>query len=279
MSAQMAVANGIQQCYEITGPDNAPWVTLIHGSGDNHAAWGLQVPELAETYRVLAYDVRGHGETETPDDQPVSQETFVEDLRGLLDALEIPQTALIGYSMGGGIARNFAAAHPDRLWGLLLSNGGRLDPPADPLREEEMRKMREERIVGIRAGGMDSVFDGWLTSVYTPEFVAARPEIVEWHRKIMTSNNPEHYVRILGGATSSANFDLSRITMPTLIVVGAGDEYTGPEQAQDLAKALTGAKAEVNVFPTRHGSPFERHEEYNRTLLAFLDANRPASTS
>ena len=273
MSAQMAVANGIQQCYEIAGPEGAPWVTLVHGSGDNHAAWGLQTPELAETYRVLTYDVRGHGETETPADQPVNQETFVEDLRALLDALGIEKTALVGYSMGGGIARNVAATHPERIWGLVLSNGGRLDPPPDPSQEAEMRRMREERISGIRAGGMDAVFDGWLDNVYTPEFVEARPDIVEWHRKITTSNDPEKYMRVLGGATSPAVFDLTRISMPTLIIVGAGDSYTGPEAGRDLAKALTGTSAEVNVFPTRHGSPFERHEEYTRTLLSFLKAS------
>jgi pimeloyl-ACP methyl ester carboxylesterase len=275
MPTTMAIANEIQQCYEVSG-NRGSWVTLVHGSGDNHEAWWLQVPTLAKRFRVLTYDVRGHGETETPADKPIDQATFVEDLRGLLDKLKIGKTAVIGYSMGGGIARNFAATHPDRVWGVVLSNGGRLDPPPDPSREAEMAKMREGRIAGIREGGMESVFDGWLTNVYTPEFAEARPEIVAQHRRIMTANDPEKYSRTMSGAMSSSKVDLNRLTSPTLIIVGAGDEYTGPDAGRELAAALPRqANAQVNVFPTRHGSPFERHEEYNQTLIDFLEANRP----
>ena len=276
MTANMLTANGIEQCYEITGPEGAPWVTLVHGSGDNRNSWWLQVPALAETYRVLTYDVRGHGDTETPENAAINQMTFVEDLTALLDALDIQRTALIGYSMGGGIVRNMAATHPDRVWGLVISNGGRLDP-APPANQEEAdaaRAMREERTAGIRAGGMDFVFDGWLMQVYTPEFLAARPEIVAAHRAVMTANDPEKYVRVQAGMGGAAGVDLASITAPTLIVVGAGDQYTGPEAAAELAQALTGTQAAVEVFPTRHGTPFERHEEYNRTLLDHLNAHR-----
>ncbi len=276
MTAQMIEANGIQQCYEMTGPDDAPHVTLVHGSGDNRKAWWLQISALAESYRVLTYDMRGHGDTETPESDSLNQMTFVQDLAGLLDALGIERTALIGYSMGGGIVRNFAASHPERVWGVVMSNGGRLDPPPSATEEEAAaRTMREERAAGIRAGGMNSVFDGWLTQVYTPEFAAARPEIVEAHRAVMTANDPEKYIRVLSGMGGASGVDLARVTAPALIIVGAGDEYTGPEAAQELAAALTGTTAEAQVFPTRHGTPFERHEEYNRALRAFLDANRP----
>ena len=275
MAPAMVNANGIQQSYEITGT-RGPWVTLIHGSADNLAAWGLQVPALARRFRVLTYDVRGHGETETPASQPITQETFVEDLRGLLDALKIRRTVVLGYSMGGGIARNFAATYPNRVWGVVLSNGGsRLDPPPDPSRDAEMARMREERIAGIRARGMASVFEGWLDNLYTPEFVAARPDIVEWHRSITTSNDPEKYIRTMGGGMSSSRADISRIAAPMLIIVGAGDGYNPTGVAQEFAQALKGTKPRVNVFPTRHGAPFERHEEFNRTLLQFLDVNRP----
>ena len=275
MPKTRVVANGVQQCYEVSGT-RGPWVTLIHGSGDNHEAWWLQAPALATRFRVLTYDVRGHGETETPDNQPIDQVTFIADLLGLLDELKIRKTAVVGYSMGGGIARNFAATHPERVWAAVLSNGGRLDQQPDPSQEAEMAKMREQRIAAIREGGMESVFDGWLTSVYTPEFVEARPEIVAKHKEIMTANDPEKYIRTMSGAMSAPRVDLSALTAPTLVIVGAGDEYSGPDAAKELAAALPQqAGAQINVFPTRHGSPFERHEEYNRALLEFLDANRP----
>ena len=279
MAAQMITANGIEQCYETTGPEGAPWVTLVHGSGDNRNGWWLQVPALAESFRVLTYDVRGHGDTETPEDDSLSQRTFVDDLAALLDGLGIERTALIGYSMGGGIVRNFAATHPNRVWGAVISNGGRLDPPP-PANEEEARAaqaMRQERMAGIRAGGMDFVFEGWREQVYTPEFLVARPEIVEAHYAVTTANDPEKYVRVMAGMGGPSGVDVANITSPTLIIVGAGDQYTGPEAAQALAEAMTGTQAGVEVFPTRHGTPFERHEEYNRTLLDFLNENKPTN--
>jgi 3-oxoadipate enol-lactonase len=137
-----------------------------------------------------------------------------------------------------------------------------------------MNKMRQERIDSIRSRGMVAVFEGWFENLYTPEFAAARPEIVDWHRSITTSNDPEKYIQTLTGGTSS-NIDLSKINAPLMIIVGAGDGYNPAGVANEFAQALKGTKPEVNVFPTRHGSPFERHEEYNQTLLGFLGKNRP----
>ncbi|MSQ40836.1 MAG: alpha/beta fold hydrolase [Dehalococcoidia bacterium] len=268
-------ANNISMYYETTG-HRGPWVTLIHGSADNHRAWELHAPALAIRFRVLTYDVRGHGQTETPASVPVTQDVNVEDLRGLLDALRIRRTAVVGYSMGGGIARNFAAAYPDRVWAAVLSNGGaRLDQPVDTSRTAEMAKMREERIASIRAKGMAAVFDGWIEQVYTPEFIRARPEIVQWHRQVCVSNDPEKYLRTMGGGGVPSQVDLNKITAPMLLIVGTGDGYNPVEGAQEFAQALKGTKPETILFPTRHGSPFERHEEYIRTLQKFLGTHRP----
>lgn len=272
-------ANNISMYYQTTG-HRGPWVTLIHGSADNHRAWELHAPALATRFRVLTYDVRGHGQTETPASVPVTQDVNVEDLRGLLDALKIRRTAVVGYSMGGGIARNFAAVHPDRVWAAVLSNGGaRLDQPPDPSRAAEMAKMREERIASIRAKGMAAVFDGWIEQVYTPEFIRARPDIVQWHRQVCVSNDPEKYLRTTGGGGAPSKVDLDRITAPMLLIVGTGDGYNPVEGAQEFAQSLKGTKPETILFPTRHGSPFERHEEYVRTLQKFLDAHRPQRRS
>ncbi|GEM_PF-7008056 len=269
-------ANNISMYYEITG-FRGPWITLVHGSADNHRAWELHAPALAvPRFRILTYDVRGHGQTETPAAVPITQQVLVEDLKALLDALRIRRTALVGYSMGGGIARNFAAIYPERVWAAVLSNGGsRLDQPVDAARAAEMAKMREERIAAIRARGMAAVFDGWIEQVYTPEFIRARPDIVQWHRTVTTSNDPEKYLRTMGGAMTPLQVDLDRITAPMLLIVGAGDGYNPVEGAQEFAQSLKGTKPETILFPTRHGSPFERREEHIRTVRKFLEDHRP----
>lgn len=248
---------------------------MIHGSGDNHLAWEHQVRDLEKTYRVLTYDVRGHGATETPLDVTANQKVFVEDLHALLQSLNINRTAVLGYSMGAGIARNFAASYPEEIWGLVISNGGKLDPKT--VDSDDALKAISDRKESIRSGGMDSVFDGWLSSVYTPEFVLARPEIIEWHRNIMTSNNVEKYIHVVGAPGKSHEFPLNQITAPTLIIVGSGDEYTGPDEALDIKAALDNAETSINIFPTRHGSPFERSVEYNQLILSFFDAIESSS--
>tara|TARA_B110000014_G_C20057906_1_gene550736 strand:+ start:240 stop:962 length:723 start_codon:yes stop_codon:yes gene_type:complete len=231
-------------------------------------AWEHQVKDLEKFYRVLTYDVRGHGATETPLDVEVTQKTFVQDLHELLQSLKINSTAVLGYSMGAGIARNFAATFPEQVWGLVISNGGKLD--TNTVDSDDETKAILDRKESIRSGGMDSVFEGWISSVYTPEFVLARPEIVEWHRNIMTSNNVEKYIHVIGAQGKSSEFPLSQINAPTLIIVGSGDEYTGPAQALEIQDALVGSDVSINIFPTRHGSPFERASEYNELILSFF---------
>ena len=147
-------------------------------------------------------------------------------------------------------------------------------PAAD---SDDALKAIFDRKESIRSGGMDSVFDGWLSSVYTPEFVLARPEIIEWHRNIMTSNNVEKYIHVVGAPGKSGEFALNQITAPTLIIVGAGDEYTGPDQALEIKDALDNAETSINIFPTRHGSPFERSVEYNQLILSFFNALESSS--
>lgn len=171
--------------------------------------------------------------------------------------------------MGAGIARNFAATFPEKVWGLVISNGGKLD--IDTVDSDDTSKAILDRKESIRSGGMASVFDGWLSSVYTPEFVSARPEIIEWHRNIMTSNNVEKYIHVIGAPGKSNEFSLSQISAPTLIIVGSGDEYTGPDQALEIQNALTGSDVSINIFPTRHGAPFERVSEYNELILSFFN--------
>ena len=135
-------ANGISMNYELSGSGRC--FTLIHGAGDNLNAWYNQVPVFSQHYRVLTYDVRGHGQTELPEVE-LSAELWVEDLRALLEALNISEIILLGYSMGGAIALEFALTHSKMVTALILSNTGvqatvvaylKLPIPAAPIASE-----------------------------------------------------------------------------------------------------------------------------------------------
>ena len=144
-------ANGISMNYELSG--NGTYFTLIHGAGDNLNEWYNQVPVFSQRYQVMTYDVRGHGQTELPEGE-LTTELWIDDLYALLKALNISETILLGFSMGGGIALGFTMAHPEMIKALILSNSGGGGPRRS---EEEMREMgaaRQGRIESIKKEGM-----------------------------------------------------------------------------------------------------------------------------
>ena len=106
--------HGIEMEAELQG--RGPVLVLIHGFSDNLTMWYNQVPKFSKTNRVLIYDVRGHGGTETPEIE-ISMDLLSKDLRALLDALDIEKACVLGYSMGGRIGLNFALEYPDRITG------------------------------------------------------------------------------------------------------------------------------------------------------------------
>lgn len=112
-------------------------LVLVHGLGGNLAGWHLNmVPALQQEYRVLTYDLRGHGRSDAP---PAGYATgdMAQDLCGLLDALEIEKAALVGHSWGADIVLHFALLHPDRVSELVIVEGGLLAPLAPSYRSPE----------------------------------------------------------------------------------------------------------------------------------------------
>ncbi|MBL8584567.1 MAG: alpha/beta fold hydrolase, partial [Rhizobiaceae bacterium] len=97
--------------YAVAGPERAPAVVLIHGLGLNQAVWQWMVPALADRFRVITYDLTGHGGSAAPQGQPVLRDLSLQ-LASLLDHLGIDRAALVGFSLGGMVARRFAQDHP-----------------------------------------------------------------------------------------------------------------------------------------------------------------------
>jgi len=258
-------ANGISMNYELSGSGRC--FTLIHGAGDNLNAWYNQVPVFSQHYRVLTYDVRGHGQTELPEAE-LSTELWVEDLRALLEALNISETILLGYSMGGAIALEFALTHPEIVTALILSNTG----GATIRSEEEMREMdarREAMVADIKKEGMEAVVKDRLNRTFAPGFVEKNPYFVEPYRAMLLQNDPEGYLRVLGRmGRPPAPQDLSKIACPTLIIAGEHDPFSGAEAGRVTQEAISGSQ--LAIFPTGHPTALEMPREYNETVLKFL---------
>jgi len=259
-------ANGISMNYEVTG--NGRWLTLIHGAGTNLNMWYNQVPVFSQHYQVLTYDYRGHGQTELPDGE-LTTELWVEDLYALLKVLNISETILLGFSMGGAIAIGFVLAHPEMVKALILSNSGGVG--AAQRSEEEIRQMeasRQARIETVKKGGMAALVEEGIGSTFSPGFAEKNPDTVERYQSIRLQNNPEGYVRVLQRMSRPTTPpDLSKITCPTLIIAQEPDPSSGTAD-KAIQEAIRGSQ--LKIFPTQHYTALEQPQEYNETVLSFL---------
>lgn len=261
------MANGISMNYELVGSGKC--LTLIHGVGDNLNAWFNQVPAFSQRYRVLTYDVRGHGQTELPVGE-ITSELLVDDLYAILKALKISETFLLGHSLGGAIALQFTPTYPEMVKALILSNGG----GAARLSEEDLRQKevlgarRQAQLETIKKEGMEAVVKDKFSLIFSPGFAEKNPDTVERYKSVFLQNKQEKYLRMMQRiGRFSVSSDPSKITCPTLVIYGEYD-FGGQQYAKATQEAIPGSQ--LKVFPTGHVPAIEIPREYNETVLTFL---------
>ncbi len=256
-------ANGIRCFYELEGAGDQV-VALIHALGTNHRMWDRQVEVLRPHFRVLRYDVRGHGQTDKPPG-PYSLELFAQDLAALLDALGIPAAHLVGLSMGGMIAQTFALSYPERVKSLVLADTSSRYPP-------ENRQQFEERARIAETQGMGPLVEPTLERWFSPEFHRTHPEVVDRYRQMLLANDPRAWAaaaRAIGQLDLTSR--LGSVKVPTLVIVGEDDPGTPPAMAKEIAANIPGARLEI--LPGRHMTQEESAEAFNRLLVEFLKVN------
>ncbi len=260
-------ANGQQLYYEIHG--DGPPLVLVMGIGYDSSLWTLaQVPALSTRFRVVLVDNRDAGRSSKAS-HPYRIADMADDLAGLLDALGIAQSHLLGLSMGGMIALEFALRHADRLDRLVLTGTGAAPARAavDPIRIWSWVKANDA--TGEVFGGQQFV------SLFSTSFLRNH-QAVRDTADLLASNpypmTPQAYQR---QADAYGQFDaldrLGAITAPTLVVVGEQDLLTPPWIAREVAAAIPGARFEViRGDGTSHVVPIERPDDFNRLVSAFL---------
>ncbi|RMI01029.1 MAG: alpha/beta fold hydrolase, partial [Calditrichaeota bacterium] len=136
----IAVVNGLRLYYEIHG--EGPWLVLIEGLGVATWLWEKQIPEFSRHFRVLAYDNRGTGKSDKPPG-PYTVGEMAEDLAGLMEVLQIPRAHVLGISLGGYIAQEFALRYPERVDRLVLVATGHGGPDQVPIPPETVQQILE----------------------------------------------------------------------------------------------------------------------------------------
>ena len=251
--------------YELGGPADAPVIVLVHGLGLNRHVWEKFSSRLSQRYRVLSYDLYGHGESAPPPGTP-SLTMFSEQLLGLLDELAIDQCSIIGFSLGGMINRRFAMDHPDRLRAMAILNS-----PHE--REPEAQKLVEQRALDSAAGGPGATLDATIERWFTAEFIAANPEFIATVRGWVLANDPESYAlcrQVLAFGVVELIRPQPPITHPTLIITCENDSGSTPAMSQVIASEIDGA--EVIVVPgLRHMGLAENPSFFIAALVEFLE--------
>jgi pimeloyl-ACP methyl ester carboxylesterase len=253
-----AKLNGIEIDYQVTGGGRP--VILSHGYGATRHMWDGQHAALGDRYQLITWDMRGHGQTVTPDDPAqYSTELTVADTRALLQALGVSRVVVGGLSLGGYMSLAFYLTHPEMVEALVICDSG------PGYRNAEARaawnERAHQRAANLEARGLDA-FAGRSREVR---------EALAHHR---SAQGLAHAARgMLAQADSRVIDGLASIRVPTLIVVGDRDEpFLAP--CQYMAKKIPGARLEM-IAGAGHSSNLDEPAAFDRILLDFLDSLPP----
>ena len=255
--------DNIQIAYTDTGSGRP--VVLIHGYPFNRSLWADQIPALSDSHRVIAPDLRGFGESDASQD-PSTMKRLAADVAALMDHLEIPRATIGGLSMGGYVALAFYKQFASRVRGLVLAD---TRAQADT---EEAKQTRAQQAEKALSEGMASIADAMLPKLLTPETVSKHPEIVKRVRDMMLKTKPEGAAAALRGMAEREDQTelLPKISVPTLILVGAEDAITPVADSEKMHHAIEGSSLVV-LDHAGHVSNLERTQQFNDALLHFLN--------
>jgi 3-oxoadipate enol-lactonase len=242
--------------YSVAGPQDAPVVVLSNSLGATRGMWDPQVPGLAERFRVVTYDARGHGESPAPAG-PYTLDDLVDDLVALLDEVGASRAHVAGLSLGGMTAMRLALREPQRLDRLaLLCTSARPDP--QPFLD---------RAATVRAGGTAPLAPGIAARWLTPEYAAGHPDLVAKLEAMIAGADDEGYANC---AEVVANVDLvddlAGVTAPTLVVAGWEDLALPPAHQELIAASIPGAEL-LTISPGAHLANLEQPLQVTGALL------------
>jgi pimeloyl-ACP methyl ester carboxylesterase len=247
-------------------------VVLVHGLGLNQAMWQWQLPALKKGYRVVTYDILGHGDSAKPSG-PYHMVQMVDQLCQLVDDLGIDRCALIGFSLGGLIVQAFTLAHPDRVSALAILHAAHGRTP-------EQRASIMERVAQCRVSGPGATVSDALSRWFSTQFAKQNIAVLEKIRLWVLANDPLVYpelYQLLAIADIGLEESVASIKCPTLVMTGDEDYGNSAEMAQRIASTIPNAQLEI-LKGLRHMALAEDPEQVNHLLTSFLDESLECSS-
>jgi 3-oxoadipate enol-lactonase len=245
--------------YALSGDNSLPALVLSNSLGTNFSIWDAQMPEFEKHFRLLRYDMRGHGQSSVPP-PPYSVPELAADFLSLADFLAIDRFHFCGLSIGGMIGMSLALQSPARLRKLVLCS------TAAKIGTTEFWITRIET---VRTQGMKEIARVTPSRWFTPNFQNSSPQLLAAVIRAVESLNPQGYI---GGCCAVRDFDvrttISNIHVPVLVISATHDPAAPPSDGHFLAEHIPGARyAEMNAS---HISVMEDPQRFTDEVLKFL---------
>lgn len=259
MTESIVASDGARIAFDLLGDAGRPPIVLVHSLGCDHHMWDHQLGELARTHRVVALDLRGHGDSDAPDTD-YTLDRLGNDVVEVVDGLGIDGFDFCGLSIGGLIGLWLGLNAGTRLRSLTLCNTG--------AKISEIERWNE-RIEVARSHGMEPLVDAVIDRWFTPEFVDAQPQVVEQYRFRLLETDPKGYAGCCAAIRGAdLRDDVHAITTRTSIVAGTRDVATPPELSELLATQIKGSA--LTLLEAGHLSNVEHPQAFTDALTSFL---------
>ncbi len=278
MNEEFALVNGVKICYEIggTGED----IVLVHGFGAKKEYWVGQFEPLKKHFRVVRFDNRGAGKSDRLNEL-FTMEMFANDIKGLMDALDLKKAHIIGWSLGGMMAQVFAIRYPEKVNKLILINTLPYWPSVD---DAGIKMYVDSRIASYEATLKDpeKAFFDHASMSYTRKFIKKMRE--NQTQKFFNLFTTDDLIKmnsidistpqdLKNQANALKNFNildqLPRIKNQTLIIAAAQDRQTPLSMNEKIQAAIPNSKL-LAIEEAGHRSPMEKAPEINDQIIKFL---------
>ncbi|MGF1503776.1 MAG: 3-oxoadipate enol-lactonase [Chloroflexi bacterium] len=255
---------GLTLAYRLDGRVDGPPIIFVNSLGSDYRIWDAVTVHLADDYYCIRYDKRGHGLSDSPP-APYRIDEHSADLAGLLDALDVPQAVVIGISVGGLIAMDFTLRHTQRVSALVL---------CDTVARLGTAELWQTRIDDLRERGVATMASEILPRWFAPGFAEAHPAEYHGYLNMLARMPLEGYI---GTCAALRDADLREsvpgITARTLVLCGAQDEATPPDEVQTVADAIPQARFEL-IEGAGHLPCIEAPEAFSQAIAGFLQGDR-----
>jgi pimeloyl-ACP methyl ester carboxylesterase len=251
--------------YWLTGQENHPLVVFTHGALVDHRTFEPQIPVMAQRYRVLTWDVRGHGQSQ-PMGVPFTVREAVEDLVALLDVVGYQQAILVGQSMGGNIAQEMVFLHPQRVVALVD-----IDSTCNTLKLSSV-----ERAMLWLAKPLFHLYPHELLKKQSAQQSTVKPEVRQYLYEAMSQLSKDNFITIMMGTSLCLHYEPNyTITQPLLLIRGEYEQLGNIKTAMPRWAARDSQSQYVVVPDAGHCSNQDNPQFVNTLLLDFLQKVAP----